>query len=87
MSPTSPRTLPCRQSLLSSYAAVWSAWMRFSQSAIRFQLANVRVINLINTAWGFSLYLRWELFLCAGEAAPSVGRLGCWAALSFHLTF
>jgi len=26
--------------------------------------------------WGFSLYLRWELFLCAAEAAPSVGRLG-----------
>ena len=43
MSPTSTRTLPCRKSLLSSYAAVWSAWMRFSQSAIRFQLANVRV--------------------------------------------
>lgn len=46
MSPTSTRTLPCRKSLLSSYAAVWSAWMRFSQSAIRFQLANVRVTNL-----------------------------------------
>jgi hypothetical protein len=61
---------------IDAQATLLRACIRLTQPAIWFQLAKFWLINLINTALGFSLYLRWELFLCAAEAAPSVGRLG-----------